>query len=536
MAKFTEQSPAQPPAPVGGLSSEQDYRSLAFRLVPLALLYLAAWFGIPLYESALFAGLLWLAIDFVLRLEKEKRESAIGKSNICSFDLLPANLRWPIFGLCLMTMILPMHSHSQTGQFLPLYSLFLMAGAFGAWLVLNTRLSVVFDSDSIEARGFLYGQDLLLRPKRSWADLYSVKMQWAGTSHTMLRFYFKSGGNFNIPLKRLSDLDLEKLMLSLARYADPLTLNQDVAALQKSVLTVGADNQKLSFTRFWQDEFQNSFAETNFVPLERGHQLQAGLLTVVLPLSTAGAGAVYLCTDKNDKQYVLKELSIACLPDESAKNKHLELFQRESQILARLDHPQIVKVRDSFVEGQRQYILLDFVPGLTLRQLVRLRGPLDQALVVVLVSQVAEILLYLHEFSEPIIHRDLTPDNLLLNEKNSRITLIDFGAANEVALQANSTVIGKQCYIAPEQLRGAACVQSDLFALGATIFFLLTGEDPEPISTSYPSKINDKISSAMNALVANLTATDVERRPQSARLVLDLLEVVRSAIESEKAQ
>jgi serine/threonine protein kinase len=166
---------------------------------------------------------------------------------------------------------------------------------------------------------------------------------------------------------------------------------------------------------------------------------------------------------------------------------------------------------------------LQFVPGTTLRQCVQLKGALDENLVRELAAQIAEILHYLHNFDDPIIHRDITPDNLVLNEASGQLTLIDFGAANEVALQSSSTIIGKQCYIAPEQLRGAACIQSDLFSLGATMYFLLTGADPVPISTSRPLQVKNTVSKAMNELVARLTDMEAGCRPGSAKLVIDIL-------------
>ncbi len=92
-------------------------------------------------------------------------------------------------------------------------------------------------------------------------------------------------------------------------------------------------------------------------------------------------------------------------------------------------------------------------------------------------------MLYLHNQKVPILHRDLTPDNLLLDESDA-LKLIDFGAAHQFVEGVTGTLIGKQCYIAPEQLRGSASVRSDIYSFGCTLYFLLTGNDPVALAPS----------------------------------------------------
>jgi serine/threonine-protein kinase len=94
--------------------------------------------------------------------------------------------------------------------------------------------------------------------------------------------------------------------------------------------------------------------------------------------------------------------------------------------------------------------------------------------------------------------------------------MIDFGAANEFVGKATGTLVGKQSFIAPEQFRGKATTQSDLYALGCTLHFLLTGAEPVPLSVSHPRTINPAVSPRMDALVASLTAMNVEDRVSSA--------------------
>ena len=98
--------------------------------------------------------------------------------------------------------------------------------------------------------------------------------------------------------------------------------------------------------------------------------------------------------------------------------------------------------------------------------------------------------------------------------------LIDFGASNEFIGTATGTLIGKQAYMAPEQLRGKATTQSDIYAFGACLFFLLTGRDPMPLSACHPASVLPEISPGLDTLIANMTEPE-----QTARL-LDFTEVM----------
>src|SRR5206468_2378558 len=109
-----------------------------------------------------------------------------------------------------------------------------------------------------------------------------------------------------------------------------------------------------------------------------------------------------------------------------------------------------------------------------------------------------------------------TPDNIVLSSAGEQITVVDFGAANEFLGKATGTLIGKQCYIAPEQFRGKAQIHSDIYALGATMHFLLTGQDPEPLEASRPADVNGEVSLELSGLVEWCTNQEAELRPLSA--------------------
>ncbi|MGH9548289.1 MAG: serine/threonine protein kinase, partial [Terriglobales bacterium] len=214
----------------------------------------------------------------------------------------------------------------------------------------------------------------------------------------------------------------------------------------------------------------------------------------------------------------LKESVLPIDTDERTRLKAKELFEREARLLAKIEHPQIAKVLDYFVDNGRDYIVLQYIPGASLRQLVQAKDARVSADAMVWAKQIVQILAHLHAMDPPIIHRDLTPDNLIIGP-DGKVTLIDFGASNEFVSQATGTLVGKQAYIPPEQFRGKAQPKSDIFAFGATLSFLLTGDDPEPLSTSHPKESNRAISEEVDSLVAQCTALEPDERPSAAELV-----------------
>ncbi|MBK9204759.1 MAG: serine/threonine protein kinase [Candidatus Obscuribacter sp.] len=159
----------------------------------------------------------------------------------------------------------------------------------------------------------------------------------------------------------------------------------------------------------------------------------------------------------------------------------------------------------------RHYLLLEYITGQDLRQFIKQNGAQDQVKVLDWALKLADILVYLHGQNPPIIHRDLTPDNIVL-KNDGEIVLIDFGAANEFLGTATGTLIGKQAYIAPEQLRGKANKASDLYSFGGTIYYLLTGKEPVPLSISHPKSANPDINEELDRLVSDLSAFEESER------------------------
>jgi len=125
-----------------------------------------------------------------------------------------------------------------------------------------------------------------------------------------------------------------------------------------------------------------------------------------------------------------------------------------------------------------------------------------------------------------VVHRDFTPDNLMLGHGDI-LKLIDFNVAQHLESMSTHAVVGKHSYIPPEQFQGETTQQSDIYAMGATLFFLLTGKDPEPISVSRLKEARMDVSDELDAIVAKATATDTAYRYVSCEEIKRELETLR---------
>ncbi|HEY9716626.1 MAG TPA: serine/threonine-protein kinase [Trichormus sp.] len=364
---------------------------------------------------------------------------------------------------------------------------------------------------SREGIGFplLLMRSLGLKRERIWGDLADAQLISA-EKRAQLLLGFKSGGVARLNLANISQSDLEQFMLALEVWGKNCRRAPELIEYQNRLQNENRGLDQISYTQMWEEELGRRFSATSFMPLEPDHSLQNGRFKVVRQLAFGGLSAIYLAQQNEKDLVVIKEAVVPASADTQSKEKAAELFEREARLLIRLNHPNIARVYDHFAEQGRNYLVLEYIRGQDLRQFVKQNGAQPEELVLHWAWQIASILDHLHKQSPPIIHRDLTPDNLVRTD-DEKIVLIDFGAANEFVGTATGTLVGKQAYIAPEQLRGKATLSSDIYALGGTIFFLLTGTDPEALSQSHPLELKP-ISQDLDALVAACTELEVEDR------------------------
>jgi serine/threonine protein kinase len=290
------------------------------------------------------------------------------------------------------------------------------------------------------------------------------------------------------------------------------------------------------FTATWEEDLSSRFGTTAYVPLEAGAILQDGRLTVIGQVSFGGLSAVYLCRTPNGETTILKEAVVPLNSDHAAKAKALEMFEREARLLKALKHPNIARVLDHFVEKHHNYLLLQHIEGPDLRQYIKDNGPQTERIIMRWTLEIAEVLTYLHHHEPPIVHRDLTPDNLVL-DKSGALKLIDFGAANELIGTATGTLVGKQAYISPEQFRGKATTYSDIYSLGCTLFYLATGKDPEALAQSHLPEDVAQHMPVLARLIANCTELEASDRLSSSRSIEETARhYLASAIEADSEE
>jgi DNA segregation ATPase FtsK/SpoIIIE, S-DNA-T family len=204
-----------------------------------------------------------------------------------------------------------------------------------------------------------------------------------------------------------------------------------------------------------------------------------GRYRVVGLLGQGGMGAVYEAVDyRLSRAVALKEMLVT-------EDELKRAFEREARLLANLHHPSLPRVTDHFTEGQEQYLVMDFIPGPDLKDLIGRRGgPFPAPDVLRWAGELLDALEYLHGHDPPVIHRDIKPANLKLAAKGT-IVLLDFGLAKGRAglmpLPAESLSVPGYTphYAALEQIQGERTgVRSDLYSLAATLYHLLTGVVP----------------------------------------------------------
>ena len=262
-------------------------------------------------------------------------------------------------------------------------------------------------------------------------------------------------------------------------------------------------------------------------------------------LGAGGFGRTYLVEDTGrfDEKLVLKEFSPA-QQGTSSLQKAVELFRREAVTLYQLEHPQIPKFWEIFQAESRLFLVEDFVEGHTyealLNERVRQRRCFSEVEVLKLLQDLLPVLTYIHR--QGIIHRDISPDNIILSAKSGLPSLIDLGAAKQTVINATvvntattprATSIGKTGYSPDEQIRlGIVAPHSDLYALAVTAIVLMTGKQPSQLLDQYSLQWNwDQevtVNPAFAQTINRMLAPRPDQRFQSADDVLNAIKPLLS--------
>ena len=254
-------------------------------------------------------------------------------------------------------------------------------------------------------------------------------------------------------------------------------------------------------------------------------------------LGEGGMGKVYEAEERlSGRRVALKVLRPELARSEPARR----LFENEMSVLARLDHPNVVRcLACTEIEGDL-VMALELLEGRTLRQLLATDGPLDWQRALGIVQQIAGALVAAHEHEPPIVHRDLKPENVMILD-DGRIKVTDFGIAKVLAALGNATThsVGTLQYMSPEQIDAAPIdARSDLYALGLVLYELLTGRPPFESSSprellnmqctkaapALPESVRRALPRGIERLLFELLEKSPSARPGSAADVLHAVE------------
>jgi len=261
-------------------------------------------------------------------------------------------------------------------------------------------------------------------------------------------------------------------------------------------------------------------------PLEPGTVLQ-GRYAIERLLGGGGMGMVYLAHDQRlaNRPCAIKEM-VDHFIDQAQRIEANEYFAREADTLAQLKHQAIPAITDRFELANRHYLVMEYVEGRNLDEELAARGePLPEGLVIDIARQLCDVLAYLHGLAPPIIYRDMKPSNVMIHPKG-RVVLVDFGIARLFKAARKGTMIGTLGFAPPEQYQGLVDPRSDIYSLGATLHYVLTGRDPEkfpPFSFPPVHELRPAVSSNLAGAIDAALAYEVNGRPGRVQEFRDMM-------------
>ncbi|HVA84339.1 MAG TPA: serine/threonine-protein kinase [Candidatus Binataceae bacterium] len=244
-------------------------------------------------------------------------------------------------------------------------------------------------------------------------------------------------------------------------------------------------------------------------------------------LGGGGMGVVYLAHDRRlaNRACAVKEM-VDHFIDQQQRIEANEYFAREADTLAQLKHAAIPAITDRFDDQNRHYLVMEYVEGRNLEEEIAARGgPLPEGLIIDIARQLCDVLAYLHGSTPPVIYRDMKPSNVMLTPKG-RVVLIDFGIARLFKSARKGTMIGTLGFAPPEQYQGAVDPRSDIYSLGATLHYSLTGRDPEkfpPFSFPPVRNLRPEVSSNLAGAIDRALAYQADARPASIQDFREML-------------
>lgn len=247
-----------------------------------------------------------------------------------------------------------------------------------------------------------------------------------------------------------------------------------------------------------------------------------------------GGTAIAYRAEKDGSVFCVREHRFGRMPEGDAFKAH-ELFEREADVLRKLDHPMIPKVYDLFDFGEGSnfsiYMVQQLMPGECLQSILNREGVFGEEQIVDFMLPITDVISYLHSQVPPVVHKDVKPSNIMY-DKDAGISLIDFGILQQAFLRTvgGSTTFGTVGFSAPEVFFGQATTRSDLYSVGSTILALASGLEPhellEGMQLEYKGKFRFQ-NPSLEVLVDKLIQFNPEVRPKTVQEVADYLQQIK---------
>jgi serine/threonine protein kinase len=262
----------------------------------------------------------------------------------------------------------------------------------------------------------------------------------------------------------------------------------------------------------------NHFSDGGLLPT----QIIADRYLILEKIAQGGMGAIYKAQDQrlNNKVVAFKEIVESAIAAEERKEV-LASFTREAEILARLSHPNLVRVTDLFEAEDYRYLVMEFVDGKTIEQIMQVQSaPFRETRMLNWARQLCDVLHYLHSQNPPIIYRDIKPSNIMVVSGTDQVKVIDFGIARfyKTGKRRDTIQFGTDGYAPPEQYgQTQTDARADVYALGATLHQLLTLRDPQTKLFEFPPvrKLNPSVSPRVNSAIQKAVEPNRQNRHAS---------------------
>ncbi|MBS1956940.1 MAG: hypothetical protein JST89_22315 [Cyanobacteria bacterium SZAS-4] len=390
---------------------------------------------------------------------------------------------------------------------------------FMRFFLRNARLTIVENGISFP---LLMARELNGRLSRPWTDLETVDLHDGKDKHNfvqgnVLTMQFKSGGRVDLDTTRIPRDDLRLLQESLLKWSQPDVLTPAVSELVSRNDLEISDSTAFVFAKKRRQVLSNFFGLTNGNLWKKGDSVLGGNYIIEKVLAAAGARSSYLANDtRAGRNVCLTEYDLTML-DVDAREQVSAKLLTVSEPYKHLLIPGLLNLHDTAVSGDKFYTMME-PASKTLRAHVTRYGALSEKKVYALGLRLAEIVGKLNERTSELYVGSIRPDSITYTSDGA-VSIAEFGFVDDLIMTSSQVLVVDAAYAAPERISGLSTRVSDLYSIGATMYFALTKVDPEPCASSQASAVNAKVSPALSNLIAKLLSRDPSQRGSVSELI-----------------